>query len=154
MKIVKNLTLIAIFSAIIITLEYALSFLPNIQLTFFLLILFSKVLGLKRTSLIILIYVLIDNLLMGGISLYTPFIILSLLIIPLSLETIFKKVESPIVLAFLSIVYSLIYSWIYIIPTMLLTNINFIDYLTADFIFEVILASSTFLSVLWLYSPT
>ena len=110
--------------------------------------------GFKKTSLIVLIYVLIDNLLMGGISFYTLFILVSLLIIPLTLSTVFKNVSSPIALALLGIGYALVYSWIYIIPTMLLTNINFLDYLMADIVFEIILASSTFLSILWLYSPT
>ena len=153
MKIVKDLTLIAILSAIIIVLELALSFLPNIQLTFFLIVLYSKVLGLKKTSLIVLIYVLIDNLIMGGISLYTLFVLVSLLVIPVSLNTIFKNVSSPIPLAILGMIFAFIYSWIYIIPTMLLTNINFVDYLMADIFFEILLASSTFLSILWLYTP-
>lgn len=153
MKIIKDLTLIAIFSALIVVLELALSFLPNVQLTFLLIVLFSKALGLKKTSLIVLIYVLIDHLIMGGVTLYTPFALASLLIIPLTLNTIFKKVENPFVLASLGVLYSFIYSWIYALATVLIANVNILAYLTADVLFEIILACSTFISILWLYKP-
>lgn len=153
MKVIKDLTLIAIFAAVIVVSELVLYFLPNIQITFLLIVLFSKILGFKKTSLLLLIYVLIDNLIMGGITLYVPFVYVALLIIPLTLNTVFKSIDDPFKLALLGILYSFIYSWIYLIATVILTNIDFIAYLTADIIFEILLAGSTFLSILWLYNP-
>ena len=50
----KDLTIIAVFSAILFVQELALSFIPNVQLTVFLLVLYSKVFGLKKTFIIIL----------------------------------------------------------------------------------------------------
>ena len=48
----KDLTIIAVFSAILFVQELSLSFIPNIQLTVFLLVLYSKVFGLKKTCII------------------------------------------------------------------------------------------------------
>ena len=125
LKSTKDIAIIAVMTAILFIQEQLLASLPGIQLTVFLLILFSKKFGLGKTLVIVVLYVTLDNLYMSSFSLmYTPTMLVGWLIIPLTLCTIFKKVESPIVLAFLSVVYSLIYSWIYVIPTMLLTNIK------------------------------
>lgn len=151
---VKDIAFIAIFSAIILVLEYALHFLPNVQLTVLLLVLFSKKLGLLRTSIITLIYVLLDTFLGGGFSIYYfPSMLIGWLIIPVTLNTIFKRVENPIYLALLGIMYSFIYCWLFAIPSILITNVYLIDYLAADLLFEIILAVSSFLSILWLYKP-
>ena len=69
MKYTKDLVLIALLTSIIFLQEQLLSFIPNVQLTFFLLVLYSKKLGIVKSSLIILIYVIIDNLLSGSFSL-------------------------------------------------------------------------------------
>ncbi len=151
---IKEISLIGILAAILFVQEQALTFLPNIQLTIFLLILFSKKLGLLKTLTIILIHVLLDNLIIGSISLvFTPFMYIGWALIPLTLCTIFKKVNEPIWLALLSILYACLYSWIYIIPNMIVYEYSVIAYLSGDIVFEVILAVSSFISVLWLYKP-
>jgi hypothetical protein len=151
---IKDLTLIAVLTTILFVQEQLLSFIPNVQLTVFLLVLYSKKLGLLKTMIITIIHVLLDNLFLGGINLYfTPAMMIGWLIIPLTLCTIFKKINSNLVLAILGAVYSFIYSWIYIIPNVILFNINFIDYLVADILWEVVLALSSFISILVLYNP-
>ena len=55
MRRVKDITIIAILAAILFVQEQALSFLPNIQLTVFLLVLYSKTLKLWKVLLIIFI---------------------------------------------------------------------------------------------------
>lgn len=153
-KKIKEISLIGILAAILFVQEQALTFLPNIQLTVFLLILFSKKLGLVKTLIIVLIHVLLDNLIIGSISLvFTPFMYLGWALIPLTLCTIFRKVTEPLGLAFLSILYAFLYCWVYIIPNMIVYEYSFIAYITADIIFEIILAVASFLSVLWLYKP-
>lgn len=151
---VIDIALIPIFAAILFAQEQILSFLPNIQLTIFLLILFAKKLGFIKTSIIIIIHVLLDNLFMGSFNIiYVPFMAIGWLIIPLTITTIMKKVENPLLLAIASIFFALIYSWIFIIPNIIILNVNFREYLMADFIFEIILAISSFISTLWLYKP-
>ena len=149
-----DVALIPIFAAILFAQEQLLSFLPNIQLTVFLIILYSKKLGLIRTSIIVIIHVILDNLLMGSFNLlYVPFMLAGWLVIPITLNTIFKKCENPLILAILSVAFAFIYCWLFIIPQSLIANAHFKDYLKADLIFEGILAISSFLSTLWLYKP-
>ena len=69
MKYTKDLVLIALLTSILFLQEQLLSFIPNVQLTFFLIVLYSKKLGIVKSSLIILIYVIIDNLLGGSLLL-------------------------------------------------------------------------------------
>ena len=150
----KDLVIIAIFSAIIFVQEEVLTFLPNIQLTVFLLILYTKMLGFKKTMAIILIHVTLDNLVMGSINMvYTPFMLLGWSLIPILLTTIFKRVNQSLGLAYFSILAALLYSWIYLIPSVLIMHVNPLAYLASDILFELLLASSSFLSTLWLYNP-
>ena len=129
-------------------------FLPNVQLTFLLLILYSKKLKFCDTLIIGFSYVILDNLIAGSFNiLFMIFITIGLLIIPILLNTLFKKVESHISLAILGILFSFIYSWLLIIPGSILFEIDFINYLKADIIWEIILAISSFITILFLYKP-
>ena len=64
---VKDITMIAILTAILFIVEQVLSYVPLIQLTVFFLILFSKKIGMLKTYLIIIIHVLLDWLLNNDI---------------------------------------------------------------------------------------
>lgn len=151
---IKDLSLIAVLTTILFVQEQLLTFIPNVQLTIFLIVLYSKKLGFVKTSIITIIHVLLDNLFLGGINLYfTPAMLVGWLIIPATLCTIFKKANSNISLAILGAIYSFIYCWIFIIPNVLLFKFNYIDYLIADLLFEIILATSSFVSILFLYNP-
>ena len=57
----KRLVLLAFLSIILTVQEELLTFLPNIQLTVFLLVLYSKKLKCHETLLIITLHVLLDN---------------------------------------------------------------------------------------------
>lgn len=145
---------IALLAALVFSLEQLLAFLPNVQLTVFLLVLFSKKLGLIKTSIIIIIHTLLDNLFMSSLNLaYFPFMLIGWLIIPITLNTIFKRVNSNIALAFLGILFSALYSWSFLLGNVLFMNVRFLDYFIADIPFEIILALSSFLSILLLYIP-
>ena len=153
MKYTKDLVLIALLTSIIFLQEQLLSFIPNVQLTFFLIVLYSKKLGIVKSSLIILIYVIIDNLIGGSFSLlFIPFMLIGLLLIPFSLNTIFKKVESNLSLAILGIMYSFIYSFINIIPGCIMFNLTFKEYLINDLYWEIILVINSFVTILLLYN--
>lgn len=144
----------ALLTTLLFVQEEALTFLPNVQLTVFLIVLYSKKLGFYRTSIITCLHVLLDSLVMGSLNfIYMPFMLVGWLIIPITMSTIFKKVESNIVLAFLGITYSIIYSWIFIIPSCITLQVSFVSYLVADIFFELMLAMSSFLSILLLYKP-
>ena len=151
---IKDITLCAICTSILVVQEQILAFLPNIQLTLFLMVVFSKKLGLIRTIIIITCYTLIDGLIGGPFNIiYITFMLIGWLIIPILLCTIFKKVQSPLYLALLGVMFAFTYSWINIIPNLILTSATIISYLIADYPFELLLAVSSFLSILWLYTP-
>ncbi len=151
-KRIKDIVSLAMFSAILIVLQLVLSFLPNIQLTFLLLFVYSRTLGTWKTIIIILINVIIQNLVWGSLNLlYTPAMFIGYLFVPICLNVIFKKVENIYALSVISILCSFVYSWCFIIPSVILTNVSFTAYIISDILFEVLLAGSSFLSVLWLY---
>ena len=150
----KDITLIALLTTLLFIQEQALSFIPNVQLTVFLLVLFSKKFGLLKTVIISSIHVILDNLVMGSFNLiFVPFMLLGWLIIPISLNTVFKKVNSNIFLALLGVLFSFGYCWIYIIPNCIILQVDFTTYFLADLIWEVLLASSSFITILLLYNP-
>lgn len=151
---VKDITLIALMTTILFVQEQILTFIPNVQLTVFFLVLYSKKFGLLKTTTICLIHVVLDNFVMGSFNLiYMPFMFIGWVIIPISLNTVFKNVNSNIILAFLGIAFSISYSWIYIIPNCIVLQVDFITYLLADIIWEILLATSSFLTILLLYKP-
>ncbi len=151
---VKNICFIALFAVFLFVQEQALAFLPNIQLTFFFIILFSKILGFKKTVFIVVIYFLLDCFITGSlIPVYIAFQLLGWLCIPLLLSTVFKKVQSNLALAFLAALFSLLYSWIMIFPSCLVFQTTFLAYIIADLPFEALLVGSSFLSTLLLYNP-
>ena len=92
---IKDIVLIAACISIVFVQEQILSFLPNIQLTVLLLVLFSKKLGFIKTTIIVFIHSLLDCLITGSLNLYYfPFMILGWLSIPLICCTLFKKINS------------------------------------------------------------
>lgn len=154
LKSTKDITLISVMTTILFVQEQLLSSLPGIQLTIFLMVLYTKTLGFTKSTLIIILHVLLDNLYMGSFSLmYTPTMLIGWLIIPLTLSTVFKKVENPILLGILAMMYSFIYSWLYAIPSYLLFKIDPFLYVMSDIPVEIMLALCSFVSVLLLYNP-
>ncbi len=151
---VLDMALIAMFSAILLIQEEALTFIPNVQLTVFLLVLYSKRLGFVKTSIIVIIHVFLDNLVMSSFSLvWTPAMFVGWLLIPLVICTVFRKVENFIVLAIAGAILSFTYCWCYILPNYLVMHIMPLKYLEGDILFECILALSSFVSILFLYIP-
>lgn len=150
----RDIVWIALLTAILFLQEEVLTFLPNIQLTIFLLVLYAKKLGLKKTTMIIFLHVLLDNLVMGSFNIiYIVFMFLGWFCIPLLLNTVFRSIEKPLPLACCGILFALLYSWIFIIPNVFIYQIHIWTYWMADIPFEILLAASSFLSILWLYPP-
>lgn len=152
--IIKDICLIPICAVIVALLEYVLTFLPNIQLTVLLLVVFSKVFKTWKTLIIILIYVIIDSLLMGAFSLiYLPFTYLGWAFIPILLNTLFKNVNSPLFMGILAILFAYLYCLVYLVPVVLILHFDFLTYLISDIPFEILLMGSSFISVYWLFQP-
>ena len=151
---VRDIAIIAIITAILFVMEQVLSLIPNVQLTVLLLVIFAKKLGVLKTSIIILIHSFLDNIVGGSFNmLIVIFMIIGWELIPLLLNTLFKKVDSIIGLSLLGVLFSFLYSWVYMIPFCIMFDMNFFEYLKADIIWEVLLATSSFLSIVLLYKP-
>ena len=151
---VKDMALIAMFATILFIQEEALTFLPNVQLTVFLLVLYSKRLGFVKTSIIIIIHVIMDNLVMGSFSVFwTPAMFVGWMLIPIFICTLFRKVENNLVLAFAGALLSFTYCWCYLVPNYFMLHIKPVQYLKTDFVFECVLAASSFISIQFLYYP-
>lgn len=150
----KEITLIAILTTILFVQEQLLSFIPNIQLTFLLIVIYSKVLGLSKTLIIIVLHVILDTLINGS---FTPLIIVPMLIgysmAPITLQVLFKNAKTPLFLALFGIVFACLYSISFVIINVLILDIKLLTYIVADIPFTIILAMSNFLTILWLYEP-
>ncbi len=150
----RDIALIAMFASILFIQEEALTFIPNVQLTVFLLVLFSKKMGLMKTSLIIAIHVLLDNLVMGSFNLfYTPAMFVGWMFIPIFITLFGRKTENPFLLGLIGAFCAFLYCWTFIVPNIIFYNINILVYLASDVVFEVILASVGFISTAALYNP-
>lgn len=151
---VKDITIISILTTILFVQEQLLSFIPNVQLTFLLIVVYSKVLGLGRSLIIILLHVLLDTLINGS---FTPNIIIPMLIgygvVPITLQVFFKNAKTPLFLASFGILFACLYSFSFMLVNVLILDINIVTYIIADLPFTIILAMSNFLTILWLYTP-
>lgn len=150
----KDITIIAVLSSFLFIQELVLSYLPNIQLTMLLIVLFSKKLGCIKTILITCVYVILDNIFGGAFNLlFVVFMFIGWSITPILLNTVFKKVNNNILLAVIGVLCSFLYSWILIIPGCITFNTDFISYLKMDITWEVVMATSSFLTILFIYKP-
>lgn len=152
---VKDIVVLSLLTSILFVQEQALSLLPNIQLTVFLIVLYSKKLGFIKTSIIILIHVLLDNLFFGSFNLfYTIPMFVGWMSIPVFVCFVFRKANSSLSLAFIGLGCSFIYSWMFIIPVCFMTEMSVWVYLIQDFVFEIILGCCSFVTILLLYKPS
>lgn len=150
-RLIKDLVLIPSLTAVLFVQQMAFSFIPNVQLTTLLILLYTKVLGFKRTSIIIILHVFTFNLLspFGPSLIYEiPFILFAWLLFSALAKIV---IDRPVFLAIFGFIYGFIYSWIMIIPAVFITKNPFIPYLISDLPFEFILALSNFLTIIWLY---
>ena len=147
--------MIASSVAIIFVQEQALLFLPNVQFTVLLLILFSSVYTFKESVIMVLVYVLLDSLYMGAMSPFTVIpLLMAWLLIPISYHTVLRKTKNEYILAVFALVFGFIYGWMFIPFHMIQTGItNPIPYLLSDLPFELIMAGTGFMTVIWAYQP-
>lgn len=151
---IKEMTLLSAMTAILVVQEFALNMLPNIQFTTLLLVVYSHILGAKRTSLIIVLYVILDNLLMGSFNIiYFPSMLAAWLLVPFCLHLFFKDEANATSLALFGFLFAFVYGWMFVPASIALTGVRLTDYLLADLPFQLIMAVSNFLTILWLFEP-
>lgn len=153
---IKDAALIAVLASILFVQQIALSFLPNVQFTALLIVLYSRIIGFKKTMLIVVIHVFAINILSPFgpvIPMQIPAMLIGWLLIPILLHTVFKKFTSAWMLALFGFFFAFVYGWLFIPVSVWVLGIPFLSYLYADLLFEIIMAVSNFLTILWLYEP-
>ena len=152
---VKRMLLIASAVSITFVQEQMLIFLPNIQFTVLLIIVFTTVFTFKESVIMILVYVLLDSLYMGAMSPFTMLpLLLGWLMIPVLYHTLLRRTDNEYVLAFFALAFGFMYGWVFIPFNMLQTGIHDpIPYLIADIPFEALMGGCGFLTVMYVYRP-
>lgn len=150
---VKDVALLGILNAILYLVDQVLSFVPFLQLSMLLIILFSRKMGALKTSIIVIIYVTLEYIGAGFNLLFFIFSVIGWLFVPLLTNFLFRKTKSVISIALQGVLFSFLYSWIHIIPSCIIIESSIIDYLSMDVFFEISLAISSFVSILLLYKP-
>lgn len=153
-KKIKEMTLVAACAAILFAQQIALSFLPNIQFTTLLVILYTKVLGFKKTTFIVIIHVVVIAFLSpaGSINpIHLPAMLMGWMLIPILLSTIFKNLNNAFGLSVFGLIFGFVYGWMFIPFSVFLLDVPFMEYFLMDLPFEIIMAISNFITILWLY---
>ncbi len=149
----RHLILTGMLLAVLIAQEQLLIFLPNIQLTVVLIMVYAAILPGYLLVFLVLGYVLLDNLIMGSFSLiYTPPMLLAWLMLALIGRLV--RDRSMIVILLAALLFGFLYGWVFIPFNMIVYGLNvFWPYLASDLPFEIVMAVNNYFTVLLLYRP-
>ena len=155
-RTLKEMIILSMCAAVLFVQQLALSFIPNIQLSVLLVVLYTRVFGFRKTSAIVIIHVLVSNILspFGPVMpVYIPAMVIAWMLVPILLTTVFRHVRSALGLAIFGLFYGFVYGWVYIPFAVFLTGAPFAAYTLMDIPFEILMAISNFTTILWLYDP-
>lgn len=151
---VKKISLFAVLTSLLLVQEQALSFIPNVQFSTLLILLFASSFKLKDSLTMLVVYVIIDSLYMGAFNIiYMVPMYIGWSLIPIGYHLFFRGKENPYALAFFGLVLGFIYGFLFMPFAVLMTGVDPLVYLMADLPFQIIMAISNFLTILWLYPP-
>ncbi len=150
----RELCIMAMLTVLLFAQEELLNFLPNINFTILLILLYAKVFGLAKCAMIVTVYLIFDAVYMSSLNpIFTSFQWLGWMVNPILTCTLFKNTEDSLRLAFAGALYALMYCWIMIFPTIYILHVPAKGYIAADIPFELLLAASAFLGILLFYEP-
>lgn len=152
--LLRRLTLLGFCLCLLVLQEYALSFVPQVQISTLLLLIYSKNFNFKEMFILLVSYVLLDNLLMGTFRIeFVLAMFISWFIYVFINKTIFKNEENELKLALTGAIFAFIYSWAFVGESILVLEVKFLEYLLLDIPFEIALAIVNFVTIYWLYQP-
>lgn len=152
----KKLLILAMYTTILVVQDYLLSFIPNIQLSMLLVVLATFLFKFREVILITTVYVLVDNLLYGGLTLYTIPMLLAwyaVIVTLIAFDRMFEVRAGGQKLSVLSILLSVIYALPFMAMTVYLYDINLWAYIVADIPFWILMGFSSYVSLDLLYKP-
>ncbi|MDD3842149.1 MAG: hypothetical protein WCS48_03755 [Candidatus Izemoplasmatales bacterium] len=150
---IKSITVSAMLLAVLIAQEYALMAIPNVQLTVVLIMAYASVLPWATLLPVVAIYVLIDNMIMGSLSIlyFWPMLVAWLVLAIVSKLLVNKDLWVQVVFA---LIFGFIYGWFFAFVYVVQFGwATLIPYLISDFPFEVIMAINNFVTVSIIYLP-
>jgi energy-coupling factor transport system substrate-specific component len=148
---IKDIVIIGMMSAVMVAVQAALSFLPNIELVSLLIILFTLIFG-WRTLYIIFIFIFTEGLLYGfGLWWFSWLYIWPLLFI---LTKLFSKLRLPFYWAILSCIFGLIFGALYSVSVAVINGpyAGFASWIQG-IVFDIIHGTSNFVITLTLFHP-
>ncbi len=151
----RRLIILAMSVTILFVQEQVLTFIPNVQFTTLLLVLYASLFKFRENVMIIFVHVILDSLYMGAFNPFymTPMFI-GWVLIPLAYHTVLNRTTNEVKLAIFALFMGFVYGWVFIPFVMIQLGMNqFWPYLLADIPFEIIMATANFITVLWLYQP-
>jgi len=140
----------AYFLTIIFVMELSLSFLPNIQVTTLLMIVFATNYKLKYVVTLTFGYVFLNGM-AYGFSLYLVSMLVGWLVLNVTINLLHTR--NLHVLTLSSLLFGLFYGMFFVPINVLLTGVDFWAYIMADIPFALLFAASNILTVLYLYKP-
>lgn len=151
----KRLIIIAFAIAITVVQEELLVLVPNFQFTILLIVLFTRFFDYKESFIYIFVYVFIDSMYMGALNpFYMTPMILGWMLIPTAQKLFLHKTENIYHIALFGLAFGFMYSWMFIPFKMIEQGISVAwPYFLSDLPFELALAGTGFITILWLYTP-
>lgn len=139
--------------AILVAQEEILTIFPNIQLTTVLIMVYAVVLPIPSFLMITLSYVLLDNIIIGSMNpIYMIPMAVSWIVLGLVTNALKKKPLWTKVL--IGVLFAVFYGWSFIPGNMIIQHItNVWAYIQADIPFELIMAVTNLITILFLYEP-
>ncbi len=154
MENLRNLMIASVFAVLIALQEFILSGIPNVSLTFLLIVILVKIVPLEYSVISIISYVLVDNLLMGSLVInYIVPMLISYLILVLSASLLLRRSNNEIMIGILGFVFGIVYTLVFAVSDSIILDIDIIAYLIAGSVFTIVLSINNFITTIWLYKP-
>ena len=148
---IKDIVIIGMMGAILVAVQVALGFLPNIELISLLIILFTLIFG-RKTIFIIYVFVLLEGIIYGfGLWWINYLYIWTFLFI---IASLYKKERSPIFWAFISGLYGLFYGALCAIPYFFIGGFTTaLSYWVSGLMFDIAHGIGNFIIAIVLFQP-
>ncbi len=148
---IKYIALIGIMSAILVVVQVALGFLPNIELVSLLIIIYTLVFG-RKTLYIIYVFVAVEGIIYGiGLWWINYLYIWTILF---TIVMLLRKQHSPYIWAIISGFFGLSFGALCAIPNLFISGIgSAVSYWIAGIPYDIIHAAGNFVVALLLFHP-
>jgi uncharacterized membrane protein len=149
----KKLIYVSLFTAILFVQEELLTFIPDVQFTFMLVMLYGATMGPLYGSLIVILHVIFDNLFM---STFGNFWIMAPQLLGLLITMMFGYLlrrRNEFVVAIFSVIAGLIYVGLYMLVNIYVLDMDPLAYIIADIPVDLLLVTSNVITVMFLYKP-